>query len=158
MTPPTPPAKATITPAELKTLLEPPAKAAPTITPAELKTLLEWMGLPKTWFAAFVGLKDVRQVAKWEDGHAPIPDYAATALVKLWNEAARAVQDMVAAATIDTSGGGVITLHTYRVDKDCFPSEFPASYYRALTARTMDHLLMRTRYRVEIQFTTKEKP
>lgn len=127
-----------------------PATAPATITPAELKSLLGWLGLPKTWFAARLGLKDERQVARWEDGVAPISEQAAAELVRLWNEAAQRISEIVASAA-DNAVDGVIVLRTYRVDKDC-PGEYPSSYHRALVCRAMDHLLMRTSYRVQIQY------
>lgn len=125
--------------------------APATITPAEFKSLLAWLGLSKVWFAKRMGFKDERQVAKWEDGHAKIPEKAAAELVRLWNEAAERVTDIVNTAAQQASPTGVIVLHTYRVDKD-YPGDYPSAYHRALMCRAMDHLLMRTSYRVQIRY------
>lgn len=126
--------------------------APATITPAELKSLLGWLGLPKTWFAHRLGLKDERQVARWEDGVTPIPERAAAELLKLWNEAAEQLAEIVKIAAENATPDGVIRLCTYRVDKDGPPSGYPSSYHRALMCRAMDHLLMRTSCRVQLHY------
>lgn len=125
--------------------------APATITPAEFKSLLGWLGLPKTWLARRLGYKDERPVARWEDGHAEIPEVAAAELVRLWNEAAQRVTSIVETASSQADADGVIVLTTYRTDKDC-PDGYPSSYHRALVCRAMDHLLMRTSYRVQIRY------
>lgn len=125
--------------------------APATITPAELKSLLGWLGLPKVWFAKRLGYKDERMVAKWEDGESVISEKAAAELVRLWNEAAQRISVIVDTAASQANGDGVIVLTTYRTDKEC-PGDYPASYHRALVCRAMDHLLMRTSYRVQIRY------
>lgn len=135
------------------TRLRPPADghtAPATVTPAELKSLLEWLGLTKNWFAERLNVGE-RQVARWMDGHAPIPESAAGEMVKIWNEAAEQIHRIIATASLNAEDG-VITLHTYRVDKD-YPADYPSAYHRALMCRAMDHLLMRTKYRVQIHYT-----
>lgn len=128
--------------------------APATITPAEFKALLGWLGLSKVWFAKQMGYTNERQVAKWEDGDAKIPEKAAALLVSLWNETATQVTNIVATAAQQADANGVIVLHTYRVDKDYpWAPDYPASYHRALMCRAMDHLLMRTSYRVQIRYT-----
>lgn len=127
------------------------AEPPPTITAAEFKAILAWLGIPKVWLAKRMGYKDERMLAKWEDGDARIPEKAATELVSLWNEAAVRVTEIVNTATRAADGHGVIVLHTYRVNED-YPSDYPASYHRALMVRAMDHLLMRTSYRVQIRY------
>lgn len=126
--------------------------APATITPAELKSLLGWLGLPKTWFAHQLGVKD-RQVARWEDGDAAISEAAAAELLKLWNEAAEQLAVIVRVAADNATPDGVIHLCTYRVDKDYDSSGgYPSSYHRALMCRAMDHLLMRTSCRVQLHY------
>lgn len=130
--------------------------APATVTPAELKSLLGWLGLSKVWFAKRLGHKDERQVARWEDGHAVMPERAAAELVRLWNEAAQRISTIVDTAASQADGDGVIILTTYRTDKD-YPSDYPSSYHRALVCRAMDHLLMRTSYRVQIRYASIEE-
>ena len=135
------------------TRLRPPTDgvtAPNTITPAEMKSLIEWLGLTKNWFAERVGVAE-RQVARWVDGHAPIPDRAAGELIKVWNEAAEQIHRTIATAAVNADDDGVIILHTYRVDKD-YPADYPSAYHRALMCRAVDHLLMRTKYRVQIHY------
>lgn len=128
-----------------------PISAPATITAAEFKSLLGWLGLSKVWFARRVGLKDERQVARWEDGERALSEKAAAELVRLWNEAAEKISTIVSAAAEQADANGVIVLTTYRTDKEC-PGEYPAAYHRALMCRAMDHLLMRTSYRVQIRY------
>lgn len=128
-----------------------PVAAPATITPAEFKSLLGWLGLSKVWFAKRMGHKDERMVARWEDGDRKISEKAAAELVRIWNETAMRIADIVAAAAQQADANGVIVLTTYRVDRDC-PGEYPASYHRAMMCRAMDHLLMRTNYRVQIRY------
>lgn len=127
------------------------------ITPAEMKTILGWLGLTTPWFAARCKVQE-RQVARWMDGQAPIPDYAAARLIQVWNDSAEHVTRIVAEAVKGADPEGVVVLWTYRVDEDTNGSDYPASWHRALAGRAMDHLLMRTKYRVQIRFTEKENP
>lgn len=131
-----------------------PGAAPAELTAAELRSLLEWMGLTRPWFAERVGVQE-RTVIRWCDGKAPIPENAAVELVALWNTAAAAITQMISGA-VALEVRGVVTLRTFRVDthywSDIGSVEFPASWHRALTCRAMDHLLMRTRYRVVIEY------
>ncbi|HJT96175.1 MAG TPA: hypothetical protein VJ777_30205 [Mycobacterium sp.] len=125
--------------------------APDTVTPAELKSLLGWLGLPREWFAERCKVSR-RQVIRWEDGDTPISETASAEIVRIWNEATAKIIDIVNTSTTKqgSSPDGVITLRTYRVDDDCTNTGYPATYHRALVCRAMDHLLMRTRYRVQI--------
>lgn len=131
-----------------------PGAAPAELTAAELRSLLEWMGLTRPWLADRVGVQE-RTVIRWCDGKAPIPEAAAVEMVALWNTAASAITHMIAGALANETKG-VLTLRTFRVDSHFHAAtesaDYPASWHRALTCRAMDHLLMRTRYRVVIEY------
>lgn len=125
-----------------------------TVQPAELRSLIDWMGLTRMWFANRLGVTE-RTVVRWADGQATIPEEAGVELVKLWNKAADQIGTIVAAG-VAAASDGVVTLKTFRVDKEYHAAvesdEFPAGWHRALTCRAMDHLLMKTKYVVAIEF------
>lgn len=128
---------------------------APTeITPAELKSLLGWLGLTRPWLAARLNVGE-RTVIRWEDGKARMSEAASVELVRVWNYAADSIRTMIEAAQ-STAVDGVITLRTFRVDSEYHEqtgqTDYPASWHRALTCRAMDHILMRTRYQVQIEY------
>lgn len=132
-----------------------PGPSAPSeITPAELKALLGWLGLTRPWLARRLKVEE-RSVIRWEDGKARIPDSASAELVRVWNHAAASIRTMVDAAQ-SQADDGLITLRTFRVDAEYHAAtdqtEYPASWHRALTCRAMDHILMRTRYQVQIKY------
>ena len=139
---------------------DPTHSTAPgTITAAELKALLGWLGLSVPWLAKRLKVRD-RTVIRWCDGDAPIPEEAAAEMVRAWNQATATVSMMVANAATNADTQGVVVLTTYRVDADYWndarTEEFPATYHRALACRAMDHLLMRTKYRVQIRYRESE--
>lgn len=129
-------------------------RAPAVITPAELRSLIDWMGLTRAWFAERLNVQE-RTVVRWCDGETAIPEKAAVEIVKLWNRAAQTILGMASAAT-GSAMDGVVTLRTFRVDSEYHEAvsseEFPASWHRALVCRTMDQLLMQTRYQVRIEF------
>lgn len=135
------------------------AHAPARITPAELRSLIDWMGLTRAWFANRLGVQE-RTVVRWCDGKAPIPEKAAVEIVKLWNHAVQLIVGMSKAAT-ENAERGTVVLKTFRVDSEYHKAvdseEFPASWHRALVCRTMDHLLMNTRYVVRLEFWEVEK-
>jgi hypothetical protein len=120
------------------------------ITPAELKCILGWLGLSRPWLAERLSVSE-RQVIRWEDGTSPIPEHVSLAVTEIWDEAADRVSQMIADG-IASARDGVVTLRTYRVDEEDPDNAYPASYHRALTTRTMDHILMRTQLQVQLRF------
>ena len=124
------------------------------VTRAELRALIDWMGLTRIWFANRLGITE-RTVVRWIDGGTQIPEEAGVELVKLWNKAADQI-GVIVAAGVAAAVDGVVTLKTFRVDKEYHAAvgsnEFPAGWHRALTCRAMDHLLMKTKYVVVIDF------
>lgn len=135
--------------------IRPNTQHAPaSITPAELRSLIDWMGLTRAWFAERLHVQE-RTVVRWCDGETPIPEKAAVEIVSLWNQAAQRILSLTSAA-VASSADGAVTLKTFRVDSEYHKvvdsDEFPASWHRALTCRAMDHLLLQTRYQVRIEF------
>lgn len=124
------------------------------VTPAELQSLLGWLGLTRPWLAQRLGVYE-RTVIRWCDGVNTVPEKASVEMVRVWNHAADSIKVIVDVGCREAVDG-LVTLRTFRVDADYHQvtkqTEYPATWHRALTCRAMDHILMRTRYQVRIEF------
>ena len=95
------------------------------MTGGEFRVIREGLGLTRTWLADDMGVQE-RAVARWEDGHRPIPARRAVWLRNLADEATEYVDELLETIT----DKDVFILNGYGMGK-------PDSWTRALAWRLM---------------------
>ncbi|WP_370381682.1 transcriptional regulator [Catenulispora sp. GAS73] len=115
---------------------------------AELQVIREHLGLPESWFAAYLGVSE-GDVVFWQIGHSVIPEDIATQVSMLADEATALVAEIAS----DLAKEPQPVLTTYLHDDDYRSIDpggtMPASWHRSIAARVADRVP-----RLRIRFAT----